>query len=372
MAKAVQKSRGKFVDEKYLGSEPVLTEGCTQLELANAYNWYNYFYSSEDAKDFTLAYLKQVKFDKDKLKRLSQNENWHFNSIGWSCRILSNKGQLPDGVEAIVMQKISNLCSGKTKKVEVEAEPTTEPAKNVISIQDRIANKAADLIGDIEAELDKFLINNKDTFEVKKWFTARGIKPQVASKIADYYKPLYSEVFDVIEGKDTQLKEAYSRWKKPALKAYLETLKEIIAQADFQAEIAKASRKPRKKKEVPASKAVEKLNYLTEFAEMALTSIKPVEIIKSNQLWVYNVKTKTVSVYNAMGPAGLGVKGSTLIGFDEKTSVSKRLRKPSTQVKQLIDAGKVNLRKYMESLTTTPKQATGRINKDTVLVRVIK
>ena len=370
MAKAVQKSRGKFVDEKYLGSEPVLIEGCTQLDLANAYNWYNYFYNSEDAKDFALAYLKQIKFNKDKLKRLSQNENWHFNSIGWSCRILSNKGQLPDGVETIMMQKVDKLCSNKTEQVDDDKK--VEPVKNVISIQDRISNKAADLIGDIEAELDKFLINTKDTFEVKKWFIAKGIKPQVAAKIAEYYKPLYSEVFDAMQGKDAQLKEAYSRWKKPALKVYLETLKEIIAQADFQAEIAKATRKPRKKKEVPASKAVEKLQYLTAFAEMALTSIKPVEIIKSDQLWVYNVKTKTVTVYNAMGPAGLGVKGSTLIGFDEKTSISKRLRKPSTQVKQLIDAGKVNLRKYMESLTTTPKQATGRINKDTVLVRVIK
>lgn len=370
MAKAVQKSRGKFVDEKYLGSEPVLSEGCTQLDLANAYNWYNYFYNSENAKDFTLAYLKQIKFNKDKLKRLSQNENWRFNTIGWSCRILFNKGQLPDGVEAILMQKINKLCSNKIEQVEDDTK--VEPVKNVISIQDRIANKAADLIGDIEAELDKFLLNNKDTFEVKKWFTAKGIKPQVASKIAEYYKPLYSEVFDAMQGKDAQLKEAYYRWKKPALKVYLETLKEIIAQADFQAEIAKATRKPRKKKEVPASKAVEKLNYLEAFAEMALTSIKPVEIVKSSQLWVYNVKTKTVTVYNAMGPAGLGVKGSTLIGFDEKTSISKRLRKPSTQVKQLIDAGKVNLRKYMESLTTTPKQATGRINKDTVLVRVIK
>ena len=369
MAKVVKASRVKFADEKYLGSEPTITEQSNTLELVTAYNWYNYFYSNEEAKDFVQAYLKQIKYNKDITRKINSVPADKLRTLGWNCRILS-RGSLPAEVEALTFQKIDELAK---KAIEVTEQVTeqVEP-KNVISIQDRIANKASELIGDIEAELDKFLLNNKDVFEAKKWFLSKGIKPQVASKIADYYKPLYAEVFDAVEGKDAQLKEAYSRWKKPALKAYLETLKEIIAQADFQAEIAKATRKPRKKKEQPASKVVGKLNYLPAFEEMGLVSVKPVDILKSNQLWVYNVKTKTMTVYNAMGPAGLSVKGSTLIGFDEKTSITKKLRKPSTQVKQLIDAGKVNLRKYMDSLTTTSKQATGRINKDTVLVRVIK
>ena len=371
MAKAVKKARGKFLDEKYLGSEPQITASSSTIDLLSAYNWYNYFYSSEEAKDFTLSYLRQIKFDKEKLKKLSRSENWRFNTVGWSCRILFNKGELPPEINVKLWKKIDEICKADTEQVEDQTEQVAD-SKPVVSIQERIANKASDLIGDIEVELDNFILNNKDVFEVKKWFMAKGIKPQVAAKIADYYKPLYAEVYDVINGKDAELKQAYSRWKKPALKTYLETLKEIIAQADFQAEIAKASRKPRKKKEQPVTKIVEKLNYLSEFVEMGLVSVKPTEIVKSAQLWVYNVKTKTVSVYNAMGPTGLSVKGSTLTGFDEKTSITKKLRKPSEQVKQLIDAGKVNLRKYMDNIKTVPKEATGRINKDTVLVRVIK
>jgi hypothetical protein len=367
MAKAVQKARGKFLDEKYLGPEPDLSEGDPRLKIALAYNWYNYFYNSEDGKNFTLTYLRQKKFDKDKLKILNSVSNWHFNTIGWNCRILFNGGKLPEEIETSMWERLENLCATNVAVEEVVEEP-----KNVVSIQDRIANKASELVGDIEVELDKFYINNKDVFEVKKWFQGRGIKPQVAARIAEYYKPLYAEVFDAIQGKDEQLKEAYARWKKPALKVYLEILKDIIAQADFQTEIAKATRKPRKKKEQPVTKIVEKLNYLSTFPEMSLTSIKPTEIVKSTQLWVYNVKTKTVSVYNAMGPAGLSVKGSTLIGFDEKTSITKKLRKPSEQVKQLLEAGKINLRKYMENVKTVPKEANGRINKDTILVKVIK
>ena len=57
--KKVRKSavvkRTKFADEKYLGSEPTVTEESTQVDLAHAYNWFNYFYTSEDAKSFTIS-----------------------------------------------------------------------------------------------------------------------------------------------------------------------------------------------------------------------------------------------------------------------------------------------------------------------------
>ena len=55
--------RSKFADEKYLGSEPIVTENSTQSELTRAYNWFNYFYTSDDAKAFTISYLKSIKYE---------------------------------------------------------------------------------------------------------------------------------------------------------------------------------------------------------------------------------------------------------------------------------------------------------------------
>lgn len=371
MGKAVGKARGKFLDEKYLGSEPELSENSTNLDLAKAYNWYNYFYNTEDAKNFTITYLKKIKHDKDVIKKLSRAENWRFNTLGWNCRILFNGGTLPEDVQAFIWKKVDEIVNA-TADVADEEEVVLEPAKPVVSIQERIANKASELIGDIEEELDKFYLNNKDVFQVKKWFHGKGIKPQIAAKIAEYYKPLYSEVFDALEGKDEQLNEAYAHWKKPALKAYLETLKEIIGQADVQAAVAKATRKPRKKKEKPAGEIIKKLKFKLADEEYNVVSIKPTEILGSNQLWVFNSKTRTLSVYNAMGPAGLSVKGTTLIGFDEKTSITKKLRKPAEQLKLLREAGKVNLRKFMDNVKSVAKNANGRLNTDTILVRAIK
>ena len=66
------KTRGKFADEKYMGAEPTVDENSTQMDLAHAYNWYNYFYTSEDAKAFTISYLRSIKYDRDTIHRLAQ------------------------------------------------------------------------------------------------------------------------------------------------------------------------------------------------------------------------------------------------------------------------------------------------------------
>ena len=63
--------RSKFADEKYLGTEPRVTEDSTQTELTTAYNWFNYFYTSEDAKSFTISYLKYIKYDRETIRKLA-------------------------------------------------------------------------------------------------------------------------------------------------------------------------------------------------------------------------------------------------------------------------------------------------------------
>jgi hypothetical protein len=103
-----------------------------------------------------------------------------------------------------------------------------------------------------------------------------------------------------------------------------------------------------------------------------LTSIEPKGIIGASQLWVYNTKTRNLSVYHAVDRDGLSVRGSTLTGFDEAVSITKKLRKPEQVIPQVLNLAKVPLRQIMKDLTTTEQKATGRINTDTILLRVLK
>ena len=376
MARKPKAVRGKFADEKYLGSEPDLRGDVTDAQVIQAYNWYNYFYDSEQAKAWVMDYLKEFhKSEKELIKNANRINSNLCRTIGWNCRILLLGGSLPSEIEQRNLERIRALAarssaSAGTSDEQAEEGAKKEEVKQVISIQERVANRANDLIADIEGHLDNFYRDGV-VFKPSDWLSQHDVKPQIAQRIADYYKPLYAELYDALNGKDVQLKEGYASWKKTKLKIYLEFVKSIVSAAETRATLVKA-RKPRKKKEKSPVQLVSKLKYKEKDDAYKIVSVDPKQIIGCNQLWVFNTKYRTLAVYNAMGPAGLNVKGSTLTGFDEKTSIVKKLRKPVEQLNKLKDGGKIVLRKFMDDIKCKSKEATGRINNETVLVRIIK
>lgn len=353
-------------DVKYVGNEPVLNEGCSEIDLAAAFNWYNYVCSADQAKEFVITYLKTTKFNKNDLKKI--NKAKLPNSIGWMCRILSQGGHLPEGYETRMNDRIREAI----KKVDPVVDEVVEETKPVVSIQERVREKTAELIGDLESQLDILFKTGKLNFDAASWFRQNDIKPQIAQKIAEYYKPLYSEIYDAIQGKDPELKEAYSRWKKGALKNYLEIVRDIVAAAEGRVVVARAARKPRKKKVKPISDIVSKVKYKEQDKDFDIKSIKVTEIVGAQQLWVFNTKYRKLTVYNAISHSGLSIKGTTLTGFDEKTSISKTVRKPEVTLPAVLNGGKVAMRKLMDNIKSKPSEANGRINSDVVLMRVIK
>lgn len=369
MARPAAKTRGKFTDEKYMGPEPTVTAETTKCEMIRAYSWFNYFYTGDDAKGFAIAYLKSIKYDRSIISKLSKVDSCYLHNIGWNCRLLHQGNVLPDGVWECVDDKINTLVANVEAGVEEESDGSP---KVVVSIQERIASKTSDLIGELAEQIDVFFTGGVVQFNVKQWFLANAIKPQIAKRISDHFKPQYSEIFDAIEGKDAELKEAYRGWKKPALKAMLGFIKSIIEQADTSAVVVPVARKPRKKKEKPAHLLVAKLKFKPEHPELNIKSVPAKDIIHAQQLWVYNTKHRNLTVYNAMGPSGLMVRGSSISGFDEKTSVTKKLRKPEAVIKPLLDGGKIYLRKAMDNIKALQKPATGRVNEECILLRVVK
>jgi hypothetical protein len=114
------------------------------------------------------------------------------------------------------------------------------------------------------------------------------------------------------------------------------------------------------------------LQFKKEDSEYKVASVNPADIVGCTQLWVFNTKTRKVGVYNSIDDAGLSVKGTTIINFNESTSVQKTLRKPEVSLPELIKAGKVTLRKFLSNINAVEQTLTGRINSDTILVRIIK
>jgi hypothetical protein len=136
------------------------------------------------------------------------------------------------------------------------------------------------------------------------------------------------------------------------------------------AQEAKINKKPRAKKAVPAEKIVAKLKYAKTHEPLKLVSVNPADIIGAKELWIYNTKTRKMGKYVAAEFSELGVKGTTITGFSEMQSVQKTLRKPEDQLKEFKSAGKVALRKFLEDIKAVDIKLNGRINEDTVLLKV--
>jgi Pyruvate/2-oxoacid:ferredoxin oxidoreductase gamma subunit len=108
------------------------------------------------------------------------------------------------------------------------------------------------------------------------------------------------------------------------------------------------------------------MKFLAESKEYGLKSISPEKIISSTMLVVFNEKYRTLTVYHAKDPRGLGVKGTTITNYDEEKSVTKKLRKPKEVLAKLSGVRAVT--NAIAAIKTKPAKMTGRINENTVLV----
>jgi hypothetical protein len=102
-----------------------------------------------------------------------------------------------------------------------------------------------------------------------------------------------------------------------------------------------------------------------------LVSINPADILGAKELWTYNTKSRKLGKYLAAEFQELGVKGTTITGFNEATSVQKTLRKPADQLKEFKAAGKVVLRKFLEDINAVDTRMNGRINEDIILLKIV-
>ena len=68
----------------------------------------------------------------------------------------------------------------------------------------------------------------------------------------------------------------------------------------------------------------------------------------------------------------LAIKGTTIQNFNEMKSVEKKIRNPEEQLRDFKAAGKVALKKFLDEISAKPVALRGRINKDTIIMRIIQ
>jgi hypothetical protein len=269
------------------------------------------------------------------------------------------------------------IAAGK-HDVDPEETKLLEASKPLViqpTIQERVRETAMKMTEEIEDAIEGFQ-TDPDSFDPKAFkmlnlLKGKEVKAAHARIIKSFYAKDLAELEELASGsKDEQLIEGYSHRTRKQIRNLIAFYQEIMSACDMLAQEAKVNRAPRAKKSVPAEKIVAKLKYKKSDEPMKLVSINPTDIIGCTELWVYNTKSRKLGKYVAAEYQTLSVKGTTIIGFNETASVCKTLRKPEEKLKEFKAAGKVQLRKFLDDINATDTKMNGRINEETILLRV--
>lgn len=348
----------------FSGSEPKFSKQLSETELIQTLNWYSQNKDNKTAYKYASDFLKK----KHKIDASEVVKNYS-TTFGWVCRILTNGGSLlpknQKNFDSFIYNVVKQVKSEKKNNVKVE--------KTTFSIQDKLNERINLICGELEGSVDEYILSKfKVVPSPYAIMLDMSTKAMHAKKIIELFKQIRDQFQDTLTTDDEQILEAYSCYSKSEIKKIIAYCDLIVNDAIKISGESKQNRKPRKRKQKTPEQLVAKLKYSKKFADLKLTSIDPTEIIGKSQLWIYNTKTRKLGCYNADDASGLSVKGSTILNFTESKSTHKKLRKPEQILPEVISGGKVFLRNVLGDIRAVESKLTGRINKDTILLRVIK
>jgi hypothetical protein len=386
MKKKAKVSNINFSDEKYTGSEPIwdydraLTFSNEEFDhhLRKSLAYYNYYYGPKDLKKYVVAWLRQHegdsgvhKLDKATIDRYARTSD-SLTPFTVCALVKANERGMPlrDNHVEYILDAVKRVLDMKADDEEVEEKKATKPEVKVITIQDRMNEVAKKHILYFEILEDGLFAGETVDPKAYEYLVKNTVPQALIGKIQAVFEPRYAELKEARKGEDEQLKEGYSHYKAADFKrceAFYEKLFQDLAAYN---QTKKATKKAAVRKPPQKEKLVKSLKYLKQDTALKIVSINPVDIVGAEVLWVYNVKNRKIGKYVAEDQGGaLGVKGTTITGYDADKSTQKTLRKPEEQIKSFLASNKVELRKFLENIKTTEIKLNGRINADTILLK---
>ena len=378
--------RTKTIDERYMGLEPEWNDenppptdiGQRQLAFTKASHWYNYYCDKKKFVKTVLAYCEKVlKFSKEDMQAMKKLPDWkvymkHHTFVklqerGWNYekeRIKSGNADL---------RKL--LKEGHVILKELGIQKEAKPKVVIISPHERQRIKVMEtIVGDWdEMVIDKWVDGIYDKKLVKfptySLFQFHNLKGSAVGIFKEQIMMEYDLVKDAYDKTCEQAVEAYSHVKKGDKKKMLTLMEGIFEDLERVKSSAKSTRTANKKPRAKEDQ-VKRLKYLKEDIDSKVVSIAPEYIPTRGKLYMYNVKTRKLTEFTTNSTSGFEVKGSTLHNWDEKISRITTLRKPDEILPQILNKTEKQINNLWDKFTTKISVPTGRINKDTILLRV--
>lgn len=345
-------------------------------EFLRCVNWYRTNGKTTNAKKWTMEYLRKNKCAKKKIDLINKCPNSAFDTIGIYCRI-SNRSDSPIPNDDGWKEKATSLIEALVERgKKLESSKSTTPSEDAPpkpSIQDRMKDQVSDYIESLDRNIDRLVAAKETPIAVVDFLNKNEIKAPQSSMIAEWYRPLLTELTDAMSHDDEQLAEGYSFLKKTELKKFHKYVTDIVSVCEEHCRLKTATRKPRRKKSKTPGQLTKNLKYQEKHDELGIQSVDPRKIIGAKKVVVFNTKYNIIQMYEVSELVdGLSVKGSTIVGFDEKKSVQRKVRDPKKIIKTCATSGIRAINNAYKSLTTKESLPTGRINANCVILQVFR
>jgi hypothetical protein len=315
----------------------------------------------QDSNDYSANQIKTFSIAPD---------NWCSASLCHLARAWRNGWILDDHEKSYMKTSIAQYIN---KFIDVKEQQPKEKksATPELTIQDRIKLKINEHIGHFEEQQDLLSTVGKVDPKAFAYLKKQNVPQNMLKGIAQPFIERLEEWKEAKAGTCEDLKEGYSHWQAKDYKKYFAFVEAILADIDAYTKTKKAVKVARVKKAPNKQKQVAKMKYAKDNTTYKIASVDPVTVIGTTELYVFNVKTRKLGKYVADTHMGvLGVKGTTIVGYDTSLSTQKTLRKPERQLPDFMGSSKGNKRKFLDGIKSVEIALNGRINSDTILLHV--
>ena len=379
----------KNLNIRSYGGEPTFTKPLTDHDASVAFNWYSLNVKHKDAKQFLVYHLSQIDDPiADEIAKVPSTTVLGFGGKAcWVARMLQRGAVfLNEDTEDLVgpiekiLDKVKELAE---KKEKLKVEPPTIRPRHPQAYQKLEEHLSVLCEADDAVNITKPKKTDL-TFDLYEWLGANKVHKNYIHDYIEHFEGLLKEIELYLSG-DPEMVQSYERVGYTSQDAQRKRIlinriildartyySDVGLPAKDKATRAPADRPSRKPKVLSPDKIVSRMQYLKEDPELKLKSIDPKKILGAAELWVYNTKYGLLQVYRANDPNGLSVKGTTLLNYDEEASVGKRCgRTADKQTQAVLTSGKPALKKVMDNISSARVAVNGRINENSILLRVI-
>ena len=357
---------------------PRIKTGLAGAPLEDFFKMKYYFHQDLDNKEYSKVVKEFVKgyFTKDETKAILANPEYCFtmySHVAASCYWNKLGKEFPENWDA------------KSKIFDGYLRGLIDTGKNILaekaadSVETKVVRKTPaellkikvhkTILTELDEVEDAWMEGEKPEFDVYARMNALELKAGAVSHVREYINERLGELIDAKDKKCDQAVEGYSHLTRRELTRRIKFWEQGLADLAKVAVAAKATRKPKAKKAVDASKQVQRLKYKQSATNLKIVSVDPVTIVGSTRLLAVNCKYNTITEYFSNSTKGFEIKGTTLQNFDPELSRTKTMRKPEEFLGNVSKTVK-QFDKLFEALTTKARVPNGRINEETVLVRV--